>query len=72
MDYIKFSHTTGTAIINLSKIFRIMSSGTSVSIFSDATNQVTFTFSSTNQANRIRTLIEQITNTIDLNQLADQ
>jgi hypothetical protein len=49
-----------------------MSSGTSVSIFSDATNQVTFTFSSSSEANRIRTLIEQITNTIDLNQLADQ
>lgn len=72
MNFIKFTHTTGTALINLSKIFRISGSSTTLSFFSDATTQTTFTFATSADADRIKNLIEKIIDSIDLNQLADQ
>lgn len=72
MNYIKFEHTSGIAIVNLDRIFRLSVSGSNLLVYSDATANVSFSFSSAADALNIRTLIEKVSTTIDLDSLANQ
>lgn len=72
MTIIKFEHNSGVALVNLSRVFRINTSGSTIIFFSDATSSVTYTLTSATEVLRLRTLIEKITNSIDLDQLTTQ
>jgi hypothetical protein len=72
MNFIKFNHTGGIAIINLTRVFRVNISGTSVTFFSDATTSTNYNFSTTSDSTRIIKQIEGLVTIIDLDQLADQ
>lgn len=72
MTIIKFEHNSGVALVNLSRVFRINTSGSTIIFFSDATSSVTYTLTSSTEVLRLRTLIEKITNSIDLDQLTTQ
>lgn len=72
MNWITFTHNSGTALVNLTRVFRVVVSGASVTFFSDATSSVTYTLSTSVAAARVVQQIDRIVTTIDLDQLADQ
>ena len=72
MTWIEFEHTTGKARINLDRTFRLTLSGSTINVYSSASDFVAYSFVSSADALRIFNLLGSIVDVIDLDSLTNQ
>lgn len=72
MSWLKFTHTDGTDLINLSKVFRIkQTSDTEITVYdSNSILPITFGFNDQVEANQFFYKLKQVIDTIDLDNIS--